>query len=255
MDSECSLYHELLTALVGREELYRRELVATNAKRGASSEGELLVIRRALNGWDGEFLISKLRDAPGRSKVVEDILRTWPFESRCPLEWVAKYWGRTDGEYNSRRSAFWRVALETSRGLDFKWADAEDWPSHLMWSNLYKVSPADGPNPGNRLCSAQLPACRKILDFELGTLKPDRVLMLTGYDWAYDFLADSSFVKSHARNGKVEWSGLWTSRKSARQIPVVVCPHPQGKSEGPIVSDAVKAFRRLEGDRDAAWRG
>jgi len=70
--------------------------------------------------------------------------------------------------------------------------------------------------------------------------------MLTGYDWAYDFVTEGGFSKAHGRNGKVEWSGIWKSGKSTRHASVVVCPHPQGKPEEPIVRDAVKSFKLLE---------
>ena len=247
MASESNLYHELLAALADREEIYSGKLVATNAKCGASSKGDLLVIGRALNQWDDDgFPISELRGKRDITKEVASILRVDPSKDSCPLAWVVDHWGHDDYEYNTARSAFWRVARKTSRALDLEWADAKNWSSHLVWSNLYKASPADGPNPGNKLCSAQLDACQKILNFELETFRPARVLMLTGYDWAYDFVTEGGFSKAHGRNGKVEWSGIWKSGKSTRHASVVVCPHPQGKPEEPIVRDAVKSFKLLE---------
>lgn len=244
MISENDLYDDLLASIADFDGSHCDNLVATNAKRGVSSIGDLMVVGRALNGWDKPFQSKHLRTERCRAKEVKKILRHRGFERRCPLEWIANEWGNT-GDYNPARSAFWRVAWATSSSLNFDWVDAEDWSSHLMWSNLYKVSP-DLLNPGSRLCRAQLSACQKILDFELEQFRPSRVLLLTGLDWAWDFLTDPRFIKSRGRSGRVEWSGTWSKDRRSRRIAVVVCPHPQGKPEDPIVRDAVRSFRRLE---------
>ena len=65
---------------------------------------------------------------------------------------------------------------------------SNDWSSHLVWSNLYKLSPRDGGNPSGRLQNIQLDGCRALFNLEVETYRPGRLLLLTGWDWAEPFL-------------------------------------------------------------------
>lgn len=93
--------------------------------------------------------------------------------------------------YNTKRSAFWRCIRGVVQGLGV--ADVEDagWSSHLVWSNLYKVSPAGGGNPKGVLRKVQFRGCAELLNSELRTYRPSRVLFATGFDWAEPFLKEA----------------------------------------------------------------
>ena len=162
------------------------------------------------------------------------------------MRWVIDLWEARDS-YNTRRSAFWRVIRNTLRDLDI--CDVENeyvpWSSHLVWSNLYKVSPAEGGNPNNALINIQFPLCKKMLRLEVNEFKPKRLLFLTGNDWADDFLTDKWFKRnSQIGNGAynyVEDFGLL--RKS---IKFVVACHPQGRPEEDWTNEVAGAFEEIQ---------
>ena len=55
------------------------------------------------------------------------------------------------------RSAFFRVAKKLLSELEIVDEHNEDWASFLVWSNLYKITPFHGGNPGERMAQVQEP--------------------------------------------------------------------------------------------------
>jgi hypothetical protein len=148
------------------------------------------------------------------------------------MAWVTDLWGATTG-YNTRRSAFWRAMRRISSGDD----PAPDWPGRLAWTNLYKVSPAAGWNPGGDLQRAQRPLTLQLLLLELAELAPRRVLALTG-NWIGPFV-DGLGLKLEARSGLVEFVGHGSGRAW------VVAKHPMGKPGDLFVREVRRAFADL----------
>ena len=133
-------------------------------------------------------------------------------------------------------SAFWRVIREVMKGLEIA-SENDPWFSYLVWSNLYKVSPAEGGNPGNKLCCIQLKGCKSLFDTELDIYRPSRLLLLAGWDWARDFVTND--CRTHNNAGFVEATGR------RRKTRIVVARHPQGKPEAEWVKDVLAAFAWL----------
>ena len=146
------------------------------------------------------------------------------------MTWVSECWGSRQG-YNTKKSAFWRVTRELVHRLGIADVGKKDWPSHIAWSNLYKVSPDKGGNPTEALKEAQFPYCAKILAAEIRELKPRRVVFLTGWQWAKRFLGELGVNSSiSCAGGLLEASGRLPSGSD-----FVVLPHPQGKPQKEIV--------------------
>jgi hypothetical protein len=148
------------------------------------------------------------------------------------MAWVSDLWRATTG-YRTGRSAFWRVIRRVSAGDH---AD-QDWPSRLVWTNLYKVAPAAGWNPGANLQRAQRALAIELLNIELGEYAPRRVLALTG-SWIGSF-EDGLGLSLEARTGLVEGVGM---RGDAAWV---VAKHPMGKPETRYVSEVRAAFAEL----------
>ncbi len=107
------------------------------------------------------------------------------------MQWVSDQWGISEPKtYNTKRSAFWRVIRQVTGRLGIADIETDEWPSHLIWSNLYKIAPLDGGNPGEQLCRFQYDQCLKCLMQEIMGWKPRRILFLTGIGWANSFLED-----------------------------------------------------------------
>ena len=147
------------------------------------------------------------------------------------MAWVGDLWGART-EYNTRRSAFWRVLSQLTPG-----GPADGWPGRLVWTNLYKVSRAVGWNPGADLQRAQRAGAAELLRRELAEYAPRRVLALTG-GWIDPF-ADSLGLDVDTRPGLVEGLGTWDG------VPWVVAKHPMGKPGGAFVAEVRAAFAEL----------
>jgi hypothetical protein len=104
------------------------------------------------------------------------------------MRWVTDLWGAREG-YNTARSAFWRVLRRIVLSDPAGVADADRWSSRLAWTNLYKVSPGAGWNPGADLQRAQHRDAAELLRLELAEFAPKRVLALTG-GWVDPFIGD-----------------------------------------------------------------
>ena len=112
-----------------------------------------------------------------------------------------------------------------------------DWSSHLCWTNLLKVAPADGGNPEGKLRQAQIASSVDLLAIEIAEFRPSRVLVLAGWDWFGPQFADGlrlrierrqqSFVEGVATDSGCRW---------------VVAKHPERKAEDPAVEEILAAF-------------
>ena len=251
-EEERRILAEKVLAEVGKQSSSIRrqsqELSGFMAVKGARYSGALMVVGRATNGWgDGSVLPKDLisrATVASYSRQVLDSVNPARVDRTCPMSWVSEAWGEKEG-YNTKRSAFWRVIKRVVGGLKIADIEVDTWPSHLVWSNLYKVAPAKGGNPGDKLCEIQLCGCRELFELELKTYTPSRLLLLTGWIWASDFL-DS--LKPTWRDAPefdyVERHGTLDIAEDQDPIQCVVAKHPQRKPEGPWVDDVCRAFAR-----------
>jgi hypothetical protein len=203
-----------------------------------------MVVGRAVYAWRESIISQELSD-PGavvafanrvRASVEPDCTGT------CPMLWVTDCWGNPLVNRDNKRSAFWR----TIRGVVGRLAIAEPkkdatWPSLLVWSNLYKVAPAErAGNPTGRLRTLQRSACVDLFRLELDTYRPSRLLLLTGRRWADPFMpptARDDEARSPVRE-YIERSGT-LSEVGTRYV---VAAHPQGRDEKQWIDNVVGAF-------------
>ena len=213
------------------------------ACKGKLYDGGLMVVGRAVNKWRGCIPFEAIRLEGERQRFAEKVAGGGQ-GGECPMQWVLQCWGNTKkGEYNTKRSAFWRVIKQVTDKVHIG-ASEEDWASHLVWSNLYKVAPKKGGNPTAKQMKAQRGGCRKLLCLEIEDFAPSRLLFLTGWeDWAQPFLQECGDV-APAEGTHVEATGRLRTREG-RSCATVVASHPQGKPEGKWVEEVLEAFGRL----------
>jgi hypothetical protein len=204
--------------------------------QGSAYDGGLLVIGRSVNGWIESWTAQQLRDPSIRRAAVERMRLDAEPADHCRMAWVTDLAGPND-IYNTNRSAFWRVL----RRIVLSGTSAEQnparWSSTLAWTNLYKVSPGSGWNPGGDLQRAQRPSAMELLRMEIEQLAPRRVLAMTG-SWIGPF-TDALGLKLEYRSGLVEGIGM------RGECALVVAKHPMVKPEGPFVSEVLAAFTEL----------
>ncbi|WP_139031783.1 hypothetical protein [Candidatus Competibacter denitrificans] len=213
---------------------------------GHDCNNEIMVIGRAVNGWDDGIYPNELRNQAFAinyaQKIFDGSIEDPKYPGRCPMLWITRLWGVHTG-YNTARSAFWRVIREVVDGLEIANIHKPYWPSHIVWSNLYKIAPANGGNPGGALCNIQLQGCVELLKIEIATYRPRRILFLTGMNWAEPFInaIHGNIHSSINRFTQVETHGKAVT--AGHQYTFVVASHPQGKPEVTWVNEVLQVFR------------
>lgn len=208
---------------------------------------ELMVVGRAVNRWE-EGVFPEVLSAPDSAadyatKIFDGAIGN----GSCPMSWVTNCWANPsnpDSKYNTKKSAFWRVIRAVVAESGIANTAKNTWPSHLVWSNLYKVAPEEGGNPGGALRQVQLNGCISLLRQELDVYVPRRLLLLTGLNWAEPFLRDIAPTFRPVTSGNYVEATAEISHDTGNSTKVVVAAHPQGKSEGIWVQEVMQAFQR-----------
>jgi len=182
---------------------------------------KFLVYGRATNGWDfgdmGGWEISEI------DKNISQIIADGKEMSK--YNWEA-------GEV-SKNSAFWALVKNILK-IFYKIKDDKDLLKYFTWSNLMKIAPAEKGNPTVVQWRNQLPKCKEIFKMEIDILKPKNVLLITGLDWAYDFIKFLKLDPEKMKDGK-----LINGTYDYNGTKIVVCERPEGKNQEEFYS-AVK---------------
>ena len=245
---EANLFEEQVLAPVGNATgHFRAKLAGFLAMEGNlyRENHALMVVGRAVNGFRCGAYPQELADQPFRNRFAESVLNSVnKYQGQCPMTWVTNHWG-TGNRYNTKRSAFWRVIRRVTDQLQVADRHLRDWPSHLVWSNLYKLSPWRGKNPSRKLRYVQLAGCQALFQLEIGIYRPKRLLLLTGRHWAVPFLDALGAKELSGANRYVRCAGQ-LQLPDAGQTRFVVACRPEGKPERLWTEDVLQAFQRRE---------
>lgn len=241
-------YVEQLLPLIGTNAatLPNQAVTGFLSMAGHLYSNELMVVGRAVNGWAEGVLPEALSTPTSAADYAATIFDSVVGNGTCPMSWVTNCWANPsnpDSKYNTKKSAFWRVIRAVVAESGIANTGENTWPSHLVWSNLYKVAPEEGGNPGGALRQVQLNECVSLLGQELDVYLPRRLLLLTGLDWAEPFLRDIAPTFSHVTSGSYVEATAEIFHKAGNSTRVVVAAHPQGKSEGIWVKEVIQAFK------------
>ena len=141
------------------------------------------------------------------------------------------YNAQLDGLYKyieKNKSAFLRVP-----GRVFSEYYGDDWLSHVVYSNLYKVSRHE-KNPTDPECRVQLEYVKEIFEKEVETMSPKFVVLLTGENWAKDFILYINGEEMPQPLETIIWDedyGYSLSVYKIDEVYYIVSEHPQGKKE------------------------
>ena len=176
----------------------------------------LMVMGRACNGWhstsqDIEILFGNKKESI--------------FNRKDQMRWVDDYAG-SQSNYNTNKSAFWRVAKHIAQCFY-----PDKWYSHIAWSNVCKVSPEKGGNPNDKLYYAQLESSQKIFESEIRLFSPKVVVMFTSNSWAADLLKYMNNNQEPICIEQLNWDKYKCDVYRINETYFVVSEHPQGKKE------------------------
>jgi hypothetical protein len=224
-------------------DLKTKKVVAFFASKGQrydESDRKLMVIGRALYGWELPREFNEFKDETGALKFADSAWEIIYKGERCPNQWVLE----TTPDYNPKRSAFWRVIKQVGLKLGVYQDNDPNWSSYILWSNLYKLNPDKSENPSEKLCDIQYPGCAELLEMEIEEYKPNFILFLTGLGWAYPFLLDIDGFKCRTMQSQyVSGRGIYDS--SEVHAKVVVSIRPERQNESSFVNDVISSFLDL----------
>ena len=196
-------------------------------------EGGIMFVGRAVNDWKAQGN----RDTEGMFTVGSP---NQIFMCDDQVKWV-----ETKQYY--KKSAFWHVVKSIAQQIS---KDNEGWFKHIVCSNLYKLSPTGGGNPGNPLRKAQYKTCFDILKVELEVFKPKFVVLLNGSEWYNDFL----WCLNEDKELDILESKFWEGRENTKykidickigDIYFIGSVHPQGKKveeHADVIVEMIKKF-------------
>ena len=201
---------------------------------GHAYAGELMVVGRAVNGWIDQVVVADLATPAVYREAAVAARRASESTGGCPMRWVTDLWGRPQGEYSTARSPFWRFVRSVLAAVDPASRDDPRWSGRIAWSNLAKLAPWDGGNPGGALLDLQRRLGPGLLEAEIEELRPRRVLVLTGRWWVEPY--------ANALELAVDWRpGLLEGIAERADRRWVIGPHPQGKPRA-MLDEIVAAF-------------
>ena len=227
--------------------------LSMEGERYRQADPKLMVVGRATNGWEPKIFPLKLSSTEEKSTFAATAFK----HSSETLDWVTDLWGnQSPKEYNTKRSPFWRVirgVVEKLGIANSSGALSDKWASYIVWSNLYKIAPAEEGNPGQALIKVQLDGCKELLCEEIEkSYQPNRLLFLTEStsdhnaieDWSYPFV-------SHLVAKKIIPALIPPTNRSpyvklisqpTESVKVVVAVHPQTRNETAWLEDVVANF-------------
>jgi hypothetical protein len=200
---------------------------------GHAYQRQLMVIGKAVNGWIDDVQAVELTDPVARENILRAARRTSEGEESSRMRWVTASWGNPGG-YSTARSAFWRHIRAVLAAVDAGSSHDPEWSSRLVWSNLAKLAPAGGGNPGGPLLEVQRRFGPELLKREIEELQPLRVLVLTGR-WWFDPFVEALGLPVEWRTGFVQGVASDGSRRW------VIASHPQGKPRA-MTAEIIAAF-------------
>ena len=143
-------------------------------KKYANAEIKFMLIGRCANGWEyfkpstpGRFAERYVSEFVGEKGAKEG------------FDWIEKKAGKQySGTYNLQRSRFWTYSRSFFEKLTEEqkeqYTKSRIWQDHIVQSDLYKMSPAAGGNPGGKAIELQHDIC-------LALLKKNRAIEANAY--------------------------------------------------------------------------
>ena len=193
-----------------------------------STENKLLVVGRALNGWEDTYcwythdthidIKSTALEIIGAwneqtygtkahdrysSKIQSTQTKLSPEDCRR-LEWVRSYY-KDKKRSTESSSPFWCLSKKVTKQLLPEYE--KDWTKYIAWTNLYKLAPFNGGNPDSELCSLQKDTCKIILQEELNHLTPTHILVIAKKHWKNELSINAEENNPHISTDE---SDIWT---------------------------------------------
>lgn len=232
------------------------------AKNASGSPFRLMLVGRAVNGWDeyrGGKPLTRESFIDASMKNIKNAPGTVSQGSRYKdrFEWIdtqgnsvknAKRIGIDppdfDDDYLLTESPFWSYAKDVwckAYGRTQAWD--KRWFENIVWTNLYKIAPHGKGNPDRMAKAMQESVCVELLKAEIEYFDPTHILFVTAQDWFAPF--EGLFEDVHLRkpnrprgvnknNFFAEGTATYLTEKGTRCKVIIAC-RPEMRIKGDYV--------------------
>lgn len=223
--------------------------------KGAQSD--FLIYGQAVKGWGSLFNSSDELNKEQLINYAKEFSNDYyQEENHSPLDWVNIYWGKSyDSKFENReagiefyphlsystsRSFFWNVTYKLIcryYGLD---ENGLEWSKKLVWSNLYKIAPAENRNPNDKECEWQQQISIELIRKEIEEIKPKFCIVLTNDTWWEPFrknLKTEILQNPNIKNGIIE------SIESYNGSKIIVTTRPFSGSSDKHVNEILELIK------------
>jgi hypothetical protein len=125
-------------------------------------------------------------------------------------------------------------------------ANETNWWHGIVWSNFLKLSHQHG-NPSASMVNVIGKPSLELLLAEIEEFKPKHIVCLSGLDYAADLLARCEATRrlvGFEDTTYVEYAGT-VCFAGAREMGLLVMPHPQGRKRAVLVAEILEHLSRL----------
>ena len=213
-----SLWQHICEGTLSGSTSYEGKLYRESATR-------LMVVGRAMNGWEEDYSGCENVD-----DVTQKILdQDFQFSDIIKEDGIS-----CDGRKNYfySRSNFWKLihcVLQNYHEANHEWYDPTknaNWNEKIVWSNLYEIAPRNSGNPEWKMIKPDMQNYIDIMKLKLVKYKPKRVLFVTDSNYFEPWKRQPSFAKEFGVMLTDRAEGYVVGVGSYNGIRMVVCKRP-----------------------------
>jgi len=216
---------------------------------------EFLIYGQAIKGWQPAFNSSeKINHEVLVKKAIAYSNEYYSKNAHSPLDWVNIYWTRTSYRRLTKeeklfyprlphsifRSFFWNVSYKLIDKYYNYDDESWDWSKKIVWSNLYKIAPAERINPSNQERIWQEALSTRLIKQEIDEIKPKFCIVLTNDSWWKPF---RTALKSEAIMPSRKGNDIIESIENYKGTKIIVTKRPFIGNSDKHVNEILKLIK------------
>jgi hypothetical protein len=219
MNREYDNYYKEMMDKFSNESNIRQKIGVSGYRIGDKyKETKLMLCGRAPNGMESSYAKTEL------SKKYKEIMEIIAHDKN-DMSWM-----------NNVKSQFLKIGEKII--IDKYNKIPSEWYKYIIWTNLMKISPSLKGNPSERDWKIQKDYCEKLFKMEIDYFKPKNVIMMTGFDWAFDFI---QYLKINPNTTlDTKFNRIVVGKYKYNDSNIIVTKRPEARSREKVYSEINK---------------
>ena len=254
-DIEKHIYRELFAKLWNDKSIWEsiRDKELTSApcivgKQYFNEDIKIMIVGRAVNGWEVEFDDCSYLDATVNS-VLKQENRLDDFAKEYILYDDVEGDEVVQKKYYYAKSPFLRMMRQTVGRFT---NSEENWQQRIVWSNLFKIAPRKGGNPSWKMIRDDLDLYIKLIQHEINAYQPDLVLFVTGMSFFDPYPNNEKYPsfgdlvnEEKFQNEEMKYVYFKGAFKDNPLVKVIVSSRPEGRPIQNIIDEIFETYQEM----------